>query len=256
MTEVTAGAARHRSMRAITAARPAAKPPRKSTAKRRTLRAEDLLARLEEAIIDGSFAPGMRLDERILAERFKVSRTPVREALWHLAASGLVEMRPRRGAVVKELSITELIEMFQMLAELEGLCARLAARRMTAEERARLRDAHRACEERLAACDQEGFFAANNEFHEIVFVGSHNAFVQQESRRLRNRVNPYRRYITHQPGRMTKSVAEHAAVVGAIEAGDGEAAHHLMRIHLNVLGEGAADLIASFSVLPLKRNLG
>src|SRR3546814_18041549 len=94
---------------------------------------KDLLAeRLEEDIVSGRFAPGERLDEVSLATSFGVSRTPVREVLQRLASSGLVELRPRRGAIVAQISIGRLVEMFEVMAELEGMCGRLAARRMPA----------------------------------------------------------------------------------------------------------------------------
>lgn len=212
-------------------------------------RSEWLQQCLRDEIVRGDLAPGTRLDEQVLAERFQVSRTPVREALSHLASSGLVEMRRHQGATVKTLTITELVEMFQVVAELEGLCARLAARRMTPPEREQLDRAHRDCVERVEAGDPEGFFEINNRLHEIVYAGSHNAFLVAETRALRDRVNPYRHYITYPPGRMTSSNDEHAEVIAAIAANDGEAAHRLMRGHVNVLGEVSADLVASLSVM-------
>lgn len=210
-------------------------------------RAQDLLHKLEEEIFLGKLQPGTRLDEKLLAERFSVSRTPVREALWHLASSGLVEIRRHQGAVVRQLTLVELVEMFQVMAELEGLCARLAARRMTLVERKELRHILKAGTKRIAEQDYEGFFLSNNDFHEAIFVGSKNNFLQQEARALRARVNPYRRYITYQPGRMAKSQAEHEAIVEAIQAGDADGAQQIMRNHVNMLGEVVADFIASLS---------
>lgn len=210
-------------------------------------RARDLLHKLEEEIFLGKLQPGTRLDEKLLAERFNVSRTPVREALWHLASSGLVDIRRHQGAIVRQLTLIELVEMFQVMAELEGLCARLAARRMSLGERKELRQTLKAGEKHIAEQDHEGFFLANNDFHEAIFVGSKNNFLQQESRALRARVNPYRRYITYQPGRMGKSQTEHEAIVDAIDAGDSDKAQLLMRNHVNMLGEVSADFIASLS---------
>ncbi|MGN6462434.1 MAG: GntR family transcriptional regulator [Pseudolabrys sp.] len=217
----------------------------------RLSRSENLLQQIEEQILLGQLPPGSRLDEKQLAERFKVSRTPVREALWHLASSGLVDLRRHHGAIVKKLTLVELVEMFQVMAELEGLCARLSARRMTLAERKSLKEIQKVAAKRIANKDHEGFFQSNNEFHEVIFEGSRNKFLQQESRSIRNRVNPYRRYITYQPGRMEKSHAEHEAIVQAIESGNDELAHQLMRDHVNMLGEVVADFIASLSELSL-----
>ncbi len=105
-------------------------------------RAEDLRRQIADDIVRGGLAPGAPLDETELAQRFKVSRTPVREALRQLAASGLVEARPHRGAVVARPSPERLGAMFEAMAELEALCAGLAAERMKPAERRRLEALH------------------------------------------------------------------------------------------------------------------
>jgi len=104
----------------------------------RVTRAEELRLQLADEIVRGALAPGAPLDETDIARRFNVSRTPVREALRQLAASGLVEARAHRGAVVARPSLERLNGMFEAMAELEALCAGLAAERMPAIERARL----------------------------------------------------------------------------------------------------------------------
>ncbi|MBL4907248.1 MAG: GntR family transcriptional regulator, partial [Sneathiella sp.] len=108
-------------------------------------RASELVPILEQEIVTGSLKPGTRLDETILADRFGVSRTPVREALTRLAASGLVEIRPRRGAVVATITLKDLMNMFEVMANLEAVCARLAARRITPEEKDELVASHALC---------------------------------------------------------------------------------------------------------------
>lgn len=208
-------------------------------------RSEQIRSVLEDEILQGKLTPGMRLDEQALAQRFNVSRTPVREAISHLASSGLVQIRHRQGAVVVALTIPQLIEIFEVMAELEGLCARLAARRSTEEDRRALQSAHESCLERAKAADPEGFYLENKGFHEIIYAASRNAFLEENTRTLRNRVGPYRRYITYQPGRMTDSIAEHEAVMNAILAHDGAKAQALMRGHVNLLGEHLADFISA-----------
>ena len=94
---------------------------------------------LEGMILDGTFSDGQRLDEVQLAEQFNVSRTPLREALQRLALSGLVEQIPRRGVFVRQPGPVELVEMFEVMAELEAVCARLAASRITDQALADLR---------------------------------------------------------------------------------------------------------------------
>ena len=187
--------------------------------------------------------PGDRLEEQALALRFEVSRTPVREALRHLASSGLLEIRKNQGATVKRLTTAELIEMFQVMAELEGLSARLSARRMSPAEFKEMKNYNEECAARAKEGDHEAFFVANNMFHEAIFRGSHNGFLQAESRKLRNRVNVYRRHITFQPRRMQNTLIEHARIIEAIDAGDEEASDRLMREHVDLLAGSAADVL-------------
>src|SRR5665213_2225335 len=99
---------------------------------------------IADRIVVGDLKPGGKLDEATLAERFAVSRTPIREALAQLAAMGLVDRRPNRGAIVTAVSQTQLASMFESMAELEGICARFSALRMTSSERAALESGHQA----------------------------------------------------------------------------------------------------------------
>ena len=100
--------------------------------------AQKLRDALEDDIVNGILRPGDRLDEAALAERFRVSRTPIREAFKSLVGSGLVETVPNRGTFVANVGLPGLIEMFEVMAELEGMCARLATRRITDTESAEL----------------------------------------------------------------------------------------------------------------------
>ena len=113
----------------------AARRPRSRIRRRRSRAPEELRLQLADEIVRGALAPGAPLDETEIARRFNVSRTPVREALRQLVASGLVESRAHRGAVVARPSIERLTGMFEAMAELEALCAGLAAARITPAER-------------------------------------------------------------------------------------------------------------------------
>src|SRR6478672_389437 len=106
---------------------------------------------VEEEIATGKLLPGSRLDEVELAKRFNVSRTPIREALNLLLGEGLIEIRPRRGAVVARVSAERLIEMFEVMAELEAMCVQLATRRMSDGEFAAIESAHAACRGAVAS---------------------------------------------------------------------------------------------------------
>ncbi len=113
--------------------------------------AERLADSIADAVLSGEFPPGFRLDENALAERFGVSRTPVREAIRLLASTGLIEVKPRRGAHVATATSAQLEKLFGAMAEMEATCARLAAMSMTPIERRRLQGRHEAMAELVAA---------------------------------------------------------------------------------------------------------
>ncbi|WP_202913119.1 GntR family transcriptional regulator [Acuticoccus sediminis] len=214
----------------------------------RTTLALDLYRELERAIIAGEIQPGERLDEQEIAQRFNVSRTPVREALRLLGASDLVELRGRQGVIVRKIGVSALIEMFQVMAELEALCACLAARRSSAKQTEALHDiqAQLVASAARSPADIEDFYAINQEFHEAIYDASRNAYLANETRQLRNRVAPFRRRVTALPARLEKTVVEHQAIIDAIVARDAETARVAMRDHVSLLGDDLIDLIASF----------
>ncbi len=212
----------------------------------------ELVGTLEQEIVTGALAPGERLDEASLASRFNVSRTPVREALNQLASTGLVEVKPRRGAAVAAPGLKELLEMFEVMAKLEGFCGHLAARRMSGEERERLEIAHKACRTCLNEGDLDGYYAANVAFHEAIYTGCHNRFLAEQTRALRNRLAPYRRLQLRRVNRPGESFSEHETVLAAIRAGDAQRADSLLQAHVTVQGGSFADFVANLS-LPNER---
>ena len=204
---------------------------------------------IEEQIATGELAPGSTLDEATLVERHGVSRTPVREALIQLSAEGLIELRPRRGAVVAAIGPARLIEMFEVMSELEAMCGRLAARRMTDKERAELVRAHQACEQARSDSDPEAYYLCNERFHFTLYEGSHNGFLNEQAQSLNRRLRPYRRLQLRVRNRRNTSFAEHDAIVRAVLAGDAEAAANTLRAHVVVQGERFGDLLASLAEL-------
>jgi DNA-binding GntR family transcriptional regulator len=212
-------------------------------------RSDELREAIEERIVIGEFGPGMRLDEAQLAQRFGASRTPLREALIQLASSGLVELRARRGAVVTEPSAEHLIEMFEVMAELEAMCGRLAARRIRPEELAQLRGAHEDCALFSDGADLDAYYYANERFHATIYAASHNSYLAEEAARLHRRLRAYRRLQLRVRDRLANSFREHAEVVAAIATGDGELAARRLREHILVQGEGFSDLVASVAML-------
>jgi DNA-binding GntR family transcriptional regulator len=200
---------------------------------------------LEQDIIIGVFRPGDRLDEISLAKRFSTSRTPVRETLQRLASSGLVEYRPRQGVFVRRISLNELVEMFEVMAELEGMCARLAARRITPEQLAQLAESLAACEAAAQSGNADQYYGINSEFHLIIYEASHNGFLLEQAKALHTRLAPYRRLQLRVRYRINQSMVEHREVFAAIEAGDSAKAQASLKAHVSVQGEKFSDLVAS-----------
>lgn len=208
-------------------------------------RSEQLREIIEERIATGVYMPGMQLDETELATEFNVSRTPVREALMQLAFSGLIDMKPRRSAVVVEISPQRLCEMFEVMAELEAMCGRLAARRMTDRDHHAVLEAHQACKEAAEKNDPDEYYRKNEEFHLAIYAASHNSFLIDECKSLKRRLSAYRRLQLRVRDRMDTSYAEHSEIYMAISIGDGASAEKLLRSHVIVQGERFADLIAN-----------
>lgn len=189
--------------------------------------------RIANQIIKGDLAPGHRLDEQSLAIQFGVSRTPVREALRELAARRLIELVPRRGGVVTQIGADKLIDMLEAECEMEGLCARLSAHRMSTMEKGNLRDLH----ERMLAIGAAGslakYFEMNKEFHDLICAGAGNATLDSTARELRFRLSPFRRPEPRSDAAavIARSTAEHTAIVDAILSGNAERAYEAMRAH-------------------------
>lgn len=200
---------------------------------------------LEDDIINGRRVPGERLEPLALCRDFEVSRTPVREAIQQLVASGLVTVMPKRGTFVARVGLDQLIEMFEVMAELEGMCARLAARRATEEELAELRQAMARCEAAAEAGDTDEYYYENESFHLAIYAASHNGFLASEASQLKQRLKPYRRLQLQVRHRMGNSLAEHREILAAIEAGDDEAAERRIREHVLIQGERFSDFVSS-----------
>ncbi|QGY00277.1 GntR family transcriptional regulator [Roseovarius faecimaris] len=207
-------------------------------------RADQIADALEHLVFAGEFSDGERLDEIRLADHFNVSRTPIREALQRLVLSGMAEQIPRRGVFVRQPGPVELLEMFETMAELEAACGRFAAARMTDEGLERLVRANEGCKTAIEHEDTDGYYAENEVFHQEIYRGSANSFLQNEATRLQNRLKPYRRVQLRFRGRMSQSLDEHSAIIDAIKAGDSELAASTLRSHVTVQGEKFQQLMA------------
>jgi DNA-binding GntR family transcriptional regulator len=211
-------------------------------------RSDRLAAAIADAIVSAELPPGTRLDEQGLADRYEVSRTPVREALRQLATSGLIEMRPHRGAVVAAVTRERLEALFVAMGEMEATCARLCALCMTPLERRRLQALQEAMADLVHQGDPAPYEQANVVFHSAIYAGAHNAVLQEMTAGLRRRLAPFRRAQFRTAGRLARSFAEHAEVVRAIVAGDAAAAHRTMLHHVSLVGDAFEEFAVSRGV--------
>ncbi len=216
------------------------------TLQRRTLAAQ-LVDMLRQQILDGDLAPGARLQEEELSRRFGVSRTPLREALKTLASEGLVEIAPNRGAWVTELSISELAETFPVMGVLESLAGELAAVHGNDADLGELRDLHDEIVKHYRARDLQAYFASNQRFHERLMVAAHNATLAQHYHQLAGRVRRARYRANLSEKRWAQSVAEHEAIIQALEDRDGAALARILRTHIDHKFETVRDALGGSS---------
>ena len=204
---------------------------------------EQMVRAIADMIVTGEILPGAKLDEVSLAVRFDVSRTPVREALRELGAMGLIAREPNRSAVVTNVTEAYLHSMFEAMAELEALCAGLAAERMPPGDRQKLEAIHEELRVLSHAGNPERFHEVNERFHNAIYAGSQNGYIAEMTLATRVRVQPFRRAQFRNLGRLAKSHAEHDRVVVAIMRGDKAGAAAAMRAHIELV-RGEYELYA------------
>jgi DNA-binding GntR family transcriptional regulator len=193
-----------------------------------TLR-EKILETIRDAILKGTLVPGEKVAEPELAERFGISRTPIREAFRQLESEGYLTVIPRKGAVVTSLSERDIQEFYSIKSILEGYAAHMAAERLSERDLDRLEGIN----ERLAQLAREGdvktFFRVHNEFHELFIRAAGNDKLLELITQLMMKFNRLRMASLSLPGRMEISVQEHRKIIEAFREHDGEKADSLVR---------------------------
>ena len=193
---------------------------------------DQLAQRLRSLLVEGRIAPGAKLNERELCEQLRVSRTPLREAIKALAAEGLVDLLPNRGAVAVKLGPADVGHAFEVLAALEGLSGELAAARASDAEINEIRALHfemRACHARQ---DLSGYYRLNARIHAAINQAAGNPVLAMTYRRLNARVQSLR-FRTNQDGaKWQRAVLEHERMVEALAARDGAALREVLVQHL------------------------
>ncbi len=191
-----------------------------------------LLARLRDLIVEGDLAPGARVPERELCQRFDVSRTPLREALKVLASEGLIVLTPNRGATVAKLTLDDIEEMFPVMGALEGLAGELAAARITEDGLAELRALHYQMVLHWKRHELAPYFRLNQRIHELILEAAGNPTLAQMYRGLAGRIRRARYLANMSAERWANAVGEHEAILAALEVRDGPGLARILRAHL------------------------
>jgi DNA-binding GntR family transcriptional regulator len=200
-------------------------------------------ARLRQLIIEGVIEPGCKLNERALAEQLRVSRTPLREAIRMLAAEGLVELLPHRGAVAAQLSAQDIADTFEVIAGLEGQSGQLAAERITDDELKEVRALHF---EMLAAHtrrDLPTYYRLNAAIHNHINAAARNPVLTQTYLTVNARLQAMRFRSNFDEGKWTRAVHEHERMIELLQARDGAGLRRTLVTHLEHKRDAVLDLM-------------
>lgn len=193
---------------------------------------EEVADRLRAMITEGGLAPGARLNERVLCERLRVSRTPLREAFKVLAAERLVELSPNRGASVVALSRSDVEQLFELMGALEGLAGQLAAERRTEAELAEIRALHFEMLAAHARRDLPAYYDLNRRIHVAISRCARNDMLAETYDSVNTRIQNLRFRSNFNQDKWSHAVREHQQMLEALETGNGSALRALLETHL------------------------
>ena len=204
---------------------------------------------IENDIVSGRRLPGEAIDESEIAARYRVSRTPVREALLQLQALGLLSSRPRGGKSVAKMDLPQLLSMWELLGELEGVAVRLACQRMSDRELAELAALHAGSRAVMENEDVDGWQVSNLRFHELIYAAARNPYLRQDIMRMRTLTGYYRRHAFGALGKLGHSFEQHERIVAALQRRDPAEAAAEMVSHMRPASdaEGLTNFIANLS---------
>tara|TARA_B100000530_G_scaffold334914_1_gene285760 strand:+ start:2400 stop:3095 length:696 start_codon:yes stop_codon:yes gene_type:complete len=192
----------------------------------------DLVANIRELIIEGDLEPGAKVPERVLCERYSVSRTPLREALKTLASEGLLELLPHRGAWVARLTAEDVDQMFPIMGALEALSGELACQNLTEEQFAEIQALHYQMVLHYTRRQLKLYFQVNQEIHEKILSASANPLLLQMYQTLAGRIRRARYVANMSDERWTQAVKEHEEILNALSKRDGTALSDVLKRHL------------------------
>lgn len=195
---------------------------------------DGLVAALRDYIVEGNLADGARIPERALCDRFGISRTPLREALKVLAAEGLIDLLPNRGARVRELSATDLHELFDVMGGLEALAGRLACERISDGEIAEIEQAHHDMYRFYLRREMHGYFQCNQAIHQMIVHAAGNAMLSATYANLAGRIRRvrYSANLAKDRDRWGEAMREHEAILDALRRRAGSELSDILFLHL------------------------
>lgn len=213
-----------------------------------TRRSVEIADELEKEILAGRIEVGELVNEAALAERFGVSRTPVREALLSLASTGLVRLETGRGAIAVGISLQQVFDSYEVLASHSGLAAELCASRMSPLERAQLLAIHEEMGQCRDSQERDTYARLDHQFHDAIVKGAGNAVLAHQIAMCTKTIAAVRHASIESHASLDTMYDEHVQVVNAICAGNGEAARRAMASHLSLRGDVASKLVAAWRV--------
>jgi DNA-binding GntR family transcriptional regulator len=201
---------------------------------------ESLVAPLRDMIVRGELRAGDKVPEEQLCERFGVSRTPIREALKVLAAEGVLQIQPHRGAIVARITEDQINQLFPIMASLERLAGRLACAVATDDDVARVHALHDEMVARYAAGDEAAYLQLNRQIHDAIFVIADNPTLHSFYQQILTRIHSCRFVTPKTPEYWRTAVLEHEQMIAALEARDGETLGSLLERHITGTTVGIA----------------
>lgn len=205
---------------------------------------DELVPRMRDMIIGGELAPGAKIPEQAIAERFGVSRTPLREALKALAAEGIVTLHPNRGATVATITAEQVGELFPIMGALEALAGELACQRATDADIRRVRQMHERMQAHYRRRDRGAYIKLNQAIHEALFEIAANQALTQMYRALMMRIHSIRYIARKSPDRWREAMDDHEAIVEALEGRDGKRLARVLAEHLAHKAEMVREALA------------
>lgn len=193
---------------------------------------QQVTAKLRDLIVEGVLAPNTKLNERLLTEDLEVSRTPLREAIRTLAAEGLVELQPNRGAVVARLNAEQIAHAFEVLGALEGLNGELACERITEEELNEIRALHFEMLAHYTRGDLSGYYHLNKQIHDAISAAARNPILADTYHHLNRRLQAIRFRSNFNRDKWDAAVRDHIEMLDALASRDGVAMRTILIRHL------------------------